>query len=252
MIQVKRGAEPAGFAADSAAWKQQFEEKQYRNRNLSPSEFWATIRQQAAMKQYAEILRQRFHGKCAFCESKKEDLQIEHFRPKDKNKYPELMFVWDNWLIACSDCNKKKGSKFPLEHGKACFIDPVTENPAEHVEFLESHILSKSTRGNTTIQEIQLNRTILTEARSRWLTMTINSLLLLCSLPQASSAAKELLIWSMQADAPYAAMTRQYLNKKVPKLANPPAPHPFIEIANPQKRIGELMEQYREQLLQLE
>ena len=252
MILVNREAEPDGFSAVSAAWKQEFEEKQRQDSRLSSSQFWSTVRQRAEMKEYAEILRQRFHGKCAFCESKKEDLQIEHFRPKDRNKYPELMFVWENWLMACSDCNKKKGTKFPLENGEACFIDPATVNPAEHIDFFESHILSQTKRGKITIQEIQLDRTLLTEDRARWLTMTINTLLLLCSLPQASSAAKELLIWSMQADAPYTAMTRQYLNKKTPKLANPLSPHPVIEIANPRERISALIEQYAEQLLQFE
>ena len=143
--------------------------------------------------------------------------------------------------------------KFPLcENGQPCFIDPANENPAEHLDFLESQILHKTNRGNKTIQEIGLDRDLLTECRTLWLLNIKILLLLCCSVSKAYSSTKELLIWSMQPDAPYTAMTRQYLKMKAPKLANPVNPHPFIHLANPKERISELIEQYREELFQLE
>ncbi len=251
MISVERGPEPEGFAAHAAKWWNEFEEKQQK---YSLSTFWVLVRKRKAMRQYADVLFKVFRNKCAFCESKMKHVSpahIEHYRPKEKDQFPELMFVWENWLLSCPTCNANKGTKFPLCDNEPCFLDPTVENPDEHLDFLRAQILSKTTRGRETIKEIKLYRTDLEQQRKWWL-MQIDILLLLARfIPEAYTEARELLIWSMQPDAPYMAMTYAYLTEITPKLAHPEIPHPLIEINNPLERITKLVEQYNNQLRQL-
>ena len=69
---------------------------------------------------------------CAWCQQQlkvlSKETTVDHFRPKDYTKpnpklhrpadphtgYPWLAYEWDNLLLACSDCNSFKGTKFPL------------------------------------------------------------------------------------------------------------------------------------------
>ena len=55
-------------------------------------------------------------GRCMYCEDAPAD-EVEHHRPKDL--YPELVFVWSNYLYACGPCNGPKNNRFAV-------IDPST------------------------------------------------------------------------------------------------------------------------------
>lgn len=74
--------------------------------------------------------------------------QIEHFRPK--SVFPSLLYAWENYLYACEQCNKFKGSRFPIfssanevmepgrsesepARGPAVLIDPRSEDPMEYI-----------------------------------------------------------------------------------------------------------------------
>lgn len=47
---------------------------------------------------------------CSYCERwVSSGIHIEHKKPKDK--YPSLEFEWDNFLLACTNCNSAKGSR---------------------------------------------------------------------------------------------------------------------------------------------
>lgn len=176
---------------------------------------------------------------------------IEHYQPKSNPQFSHLMFAWDNWLLACPRCNAKKSKHFPDCNGQPCLLDPTAEEPGEHLDFFGAQMGYKTERGQSTIKLIGLDRVPLLDDRAFWLN-TINSLLLLLLIPEASHAAREFLIWAMQADAPYAAMTRAYLHSKVPRLAQPALPHPFVQLEHPLQAIARLVEQYAEQLQQLE
>lgn len=89
-------------------------------------------------------------------------------------------------------------------------------------------------------------------ALNRLVLLSALLLLLVYHVPIAYTEARQLLIWSMQPDAPYTAMTRTYLRKIAPRLANPDTPHPFIEPRDQIKRMAYLVEKYQEQLLGLE
>lgn len=64
-------------------------------------------------------LEKLYDFKCGYCEI---DLRkfnanttVEHYRPKAKNQYYWLAHEWSNFLLACSDCQKRKDSNFPTE-----------------------------------------------------------------------------------------------------------------------------------------
>lgn len=250
MIHVDRGPKPGGFDVRSQNWSGRFQTEQSHNPQLTISKFWASVRDE--IRQDAVVLYNFFHGKCAFCESYMAHVsspQIEHYRPK--RHFPALAFNWDNWLLSCGRCNDKKWAHFPDCEGQPCLIDPVTEEPSEHIEFVSYVALPKTERGKKTINLIGLNRSPLEDERSRWL-IYINTLLLICShLPQQRQETRELLIWSMQDDAPYAAMTRCYLRDKAPRLANPEQPHPHVDPRAPIARMEQLLEENRRLLLDL-
>ena len=48
---------------------------------------------------------------CSYCEMPLHTaLAVEHIQPKDENLYPELELEWDNFLLACPNCNSNKGN----------------------------------------------------------------------------------------------------------------------------------------------
>ena len=90
--------------------------------------------------------------RCMYCEDSVAD-EVEHIRPQDL--YPEVVFVWDNYLYACGSCNGRKNNQFivttaigqlinvtrqrnaevkpPLD-GQAAFINPRFENPLDYFQ----------------------------------------------------------------------------------------------------------------------
>jgi uncharacterized protein (TIGR02646 family) len=75
-----------------------------------------------------EALKDLYKHKCAFCEQKIEQFQVEHYRPK--SLYYWLAFSWDNLIVACPRCNQNKGINFELFGNKIEFknIEPNIRN----------------------------------------------------------------------------------------------------------------------------
>jgi uncharacterized protein (TIGR02646 family) len=148
-----------------------------------------------------------FHDKCAYCESNISstgDLQVEHYRPKNKVKLEEkwtengyywLAADWNNLFPSCVRCNQLrryidehgkiitggKGSYFPLidetkrvlspevniEQEEPLLIDPCVDNPAEHLCFLEDgSVVHRSDKGRRSIEIYALFRPGLNNLRS--------------------------------------------------------------------------------------
>lgn len=59
-----------------------------------------------------EKLEGLYHFKCAYCEFKVEQGQVEHYRPK--TKYYWLAYSWDNLLYGCPTCNQFKKTDFEI------------------------------------------------------------------------------------------------------------------------------------------
>lgn len=66
-----------------------------------------------------------YNHKCAYCEQKVEQYNVEHYRPK--SIYYWLAYSWDNLILACPHCNFNKGIKFDLL-GEAEVFDNTEAN----------------------------------------------------------------------------------------------------------------------------
>ena len=104
-----------------------------------------------------------FFGLCAYCEERQNG-EVDHFQPK--SRFPKLVYVWSNWVLACHGCNHSKLNKWP-EGG---YVDPCTgassERPENYFDFdlVSGEIVPKdgliSTRrlkAQTMISELGLN-----------------------------------------------------------------------------------------------
>ena len=136
------------------------------------------------------------HRKCSFCESKVRHVthgDVEHFRPKSGYRqhseeplqrpgYYWLAYEWTNLFLCCPLCNRRhKKNLFPLrnpedrawshrdeiEDEEPVFLHPGREDPEEHIGFRGEVAFAKdnSSRGQRTIEALQLNREVLVEKR---------------------------------------------------------------------------------------
>ena len=62
-------------------------------------------------------------NRCAYCEDSAAD-EVEHIRPKDL--YPDAVFLWENYLLACGPCNGPKNNKFAIITGTPERLEDVT------------------------------------------------------------------------------------------------------------------------------
>lgn len=78
-----------------------------------------------------------YHSKCAYCEMKIVEFQVEHYRPKaavseDTNHsgYFWLSYEWSNLLPICNGCNVRpsKGTKFPIA-GVRVYHGSISKRP---------------------------------------------------------------------------------------------------------------------------
>jgi len=113
------------------------------------------------------------HGKCCYCEAPLDaNSEVEHWRPT--SRYYWLAYSWDNLLLSCGFCNKKKLNQFPLEdEGKRAMdhhmrvdaevpaiLKPDGDiDPRSHIEFHgdRPEALNKSAVGTKTIEVLGLD-----------------------------------------------------------------------------------------------
>jgi hypothetical protein len=125
-----------------------------------------------------QALLQASHGKCMYCESKISHVyfgDVEHIRPKAKDKYPELEFEWTNLGYSCSRCNNAKKDQFDATFP---IVDPYSEDPEAHLLAFGTLVIQKagSERGAVTIITTDLNRAELIERRAMRLLQLRNAL----------------------------------------------------------------------------
>jgi len=114
--------------------------------------------------------------RCMYCEDSL-GTDIDHFMPK--GNCPGAAFVWENYVLACADCNSnQKRTAFPLDtSGSPLLVNPVSvfEDPYDHLAFVPDtgYLAPLSARGTATEQVFGLNRsTELTEGRrDAWLAL---------------------------------------------------------------------------------
>ncbi|MEJ1242180.1 hypothetical protein WBG78_28790 [Chryseolinea sp. T2] len=90
-----------------------------------------------------------YHNKCAYCEIKIIEFQIEHYRPKGSVRedgthsgYFWLSYEWSNLLPICGGCNEppSKGTKFPILGGRV-YLPKITKRKYEFSEHVHSSMV---------------------------------------------------------------------------------------------------------------
>ena len=117
MHRVDRGPEPAGLAAVREAETPKWV-KYYAGGRKKPKGKWT---------QFQPELAERFHGNCGYCEAGCRG-EVDHFRPK--SGFPERVYNWNNWVLACHDCNWLKGSQWPRDG----YVDPCARRKSDRPE----------------------------------------------------------------------------------------------------------------------
>jgi uncharacterized protein (TIGR02646 family) len=113
------------------------------------------------------------HGKCCYCEAPLDaNSEVEHWRPK--SRYYWLAYRWDNLLLICGFCNKKKLNQFPLNDETKRALDHHMRlddevpailkpdgdiDPRSHIKFHgdRPEALNKSALGAKTIEVLGLD-----------------------------------------------------------------------------------------------
>lgn len=138
---------------------------------------WSSEKTKAFHDLKATLRRMALGGQyCMYCEGS-EGSDVDHFRPK--SKYPGRTYVWENHLWACSVCNSNyKRSEFPVdEHGDPLLINPVEEDPSEHLAFSpqDGKYVPLTPKGEESIRVFGLGRSWLeTRRRDAWRTVQLH------------------------------------------------------------------------------
>lgn len=215
MMYFERPDKPEDF--DEKSSKQLKKLKDLASKNISTikfnDNFWRSYKSYFSKAQYR---------KCAYCDMHTSEVgDVEHYRPKStiyslkaqgdeqeglqtvKGRLYEkdceygywwMAYEWDNYLYACSICNRTwKSALFPLENERErlvgdekyrykspcvnsyadetpLLLNPYdTKNTSEHFEFTKTGMIkpkAQSKHGKATIETVGLDRTSLVEFRS--------------------------------------------------------------------------------------
>jgi uncharacterized protein (TIGR02646 family) len=150
-----------------------------------------------AHRDVRDALMQLFHGKCGYCETPLTGtvaMDVDQFRPKqralnaDGSTTPEaywwLTYEWANLYPTCGNCNRMKGTRFPIAGQRApaetrgdalaaetpLLLDPCIDPPDAHFVFSnDGQVASSTPRGRATIDILGLNRASLVDGRRKTL-----------------------------------------------------------------------------------
>ena len=96
------------------------------------------------------------HNKCAYCECpltlESNYMEVEHF--EDKKNNPDKVVIWENLLPSCKRCNGAKSGHDVITDP---IVNPYVDDPKQHLAWRLYHIRSKSAKGVSTIETVDLN-----------------------------------------------------------------------------------------------
>jgi uncharacterized protein (TIGR02646 family) len=203
-------------------------------------------------KEVKDLLVEIYQGKCCYCERKFleiDDLDVEHFRPKGGFRqsfdqkidelpgYYWLAYDWENLLLSCRSCNQRyKKTFFPLENPaerarshhddftreRPWFVDPVRQDPREHIDFVDDAPRGLTLQGQKTIDGLGLCRAGLKGERRNWLDAIRKSYEVLKlarahpEIPELWAMAeeeREFIRAAMRPDAKFSSMVIDYVNR---------------------------------------
>jgi uncharacterized protein (TIGR02646 family) len=171
MIKLQRPPEPQKLIDNKFIWQSRLDEAIacYGSYEKIPQEERYKLIVHYRDKEIKNPLFESSHGKCAYCECsviESSYLEVEHYKPK--SLYPEKVFDWENFLPACSHCNKIKGTH---DTGIKSIINPYIIDPDD--AFLFKRIQVKPKEGEyfeaaeRTIDVCRLNDPRLINARAK-------------------------------------------------------------------------------------
>lgn len=148
----------AGQPKTSAKARRKEAEKRWNNKPRKTRKTFDEIR---------ETLRKMASGieRCMYCESG-HGTDIDHFWPR--RLAPCRTFDFYNYVLSCSTCNSiHKRDRFPRKNGKPLLINPIDEDPSEHIALSPrtGSFDDLTERGAASIEILGLNRRTLAECR---------------------------------------------------------------------------------------
>jgi 5-methylcytosine-specific restriction endonuclease McrA len=162
MIKIEKGEVPASLAANAVAWRDAVLAHHADGTHVPDA--LATNYNQADVK---TALESECHKKCMYCESKIAHVtfaHIEHYKPKKRDRFPELTFEWTNLGLVCPRCNLAKLDKFDVA---VPYINPYVDDPNAYFRAEGAFVrpVPGNARAELTELEIELNRVDLVERR---------------------------------------------------------------------------------------
>lgn len=167
MHWVKRGPEPARLAAISARYTPRWIAHYRDQTGARPRD--------SRWREFHLDLAAAFSGLCGYCEELCPG-EIDHFRPK--NRFPERVYAWSNWVFSCHRCNQLKGAAWPA----GGHVDPCAKSqPARPEKFFTFDTVTgeivpqpgltpaRSLKAQSMIENLGLNEGFHTEKRLQWL-----------------------------------------------------------------------------------
>lgn len=167
MHRVDRGPEPAGLQQIRFRYTRKWVEHYRDGTGTKPSDsYWGNF--------YTDLARS-FFDLCGYCEEECRG-EVDHFRPK--SRFPEHVYQWSNWVLACHSCNHRKRDGWP----SGGYVDPcaktVAARPEKFFDFDTTTGLIKPKTGLSQakrkkaiqmIQDLHLNASYHLKRRLRWL-----------------------------------------------------------------------------------
>lgn len=163
VVRPKLGDKTLGYLKK----RQDKVDSEFENPSFSAEASWKQARNTAGIRDCFKNLKVMMGDseRCVYCHDS-HGSDIEHFRPK--SVFPHQIFVWDNFLLCCTECGRFKGDKFPTDDGGALLIDPTIEEPWTHLDFdpvvgalvprFSVEGPTTSAKGEATVQVLQLDR----------------------------------------------------------------------------------------------
>jgi len=172
MRQIARRALPQRSAGYLSRKQRELDAQPDRDARVT----WKRARQTVAVQRVLAVLciMARDRERCMFCEDSR-GTDIDHFWPLAG--YRERVFRWENLLLACAGCNRKKGGRIDTDdEGQPLLIDPTACNPWKHLFFDSStgcitprwvSSEAEDLRGRYSIDNLPLNHEAVTNGRTR-------------------------------------------------------------------------------------
>lgn len=207
MHTVDRGPEPSGLDSVRRRYTLRWVRHYRDGHGTKPSD--------SKWRGFHANVNEVFFSLCGYCEEACKG-EVDHFRPK--SKFPELVYKWNNWVLACHVCNQKKSDHWPT----VGYVDPCATSKAACAESYfafdtkTGEILPKSKlasarrrKAHGMIEDLGLNAYHHLKQRAQWLQFVSKA------LNAVHSAENEELIGIVASrERPLSSITRAWLQQQ--------------------------------------